>query len=201
MFCQNQLWIRDLTNDKEFLLPKRNYNTYFRVNKSYWYNPHDTLLTRFYDPKFPSDSGFIGNPFDYMDATQDSITLKLDYTWKGGQTFPKTIPPSYDRAGNMLFQTVYFTPYTRKIALNDISEIYVQRTYHKFSDDVWIWGGFLGGISLVASPFVFFLEDKKLGAGMFAFGAAGVGASIISYKFHFGYKEFKKPHFEFFWDQ
>lgn len=201
LFSQNQLWIRDLTKDKEFLLPKMNYETYFRVPVSYYHYPHDTLFSRFYPTQFPPDSGFIGNPFDYIDAIDDSITLELDYVWKQGMTIPKTIPLTYDSTGRVQITTVYLTPYTRRIALDDISEIYVQRTYHDFSEDVWIWGGFLGGISLLASPFVFFFEDKKLGAGMFAFGAAGVGASIISYKYHFGYKEYKKPHFEFFWDK
>ncbi len=201
LYCQNQLWVKDLTKDKDFLLPIKNYETFFRVPASKYHYPHDSLFARFYPTRFLPDSGFIGNPFDYLDAYEDSITLELDFTWKQGMAVPTTKPFSYDSSGRVQITMVYLTPYTRRIALDDISEIYVQRTYHDFSEDVWIWGGFLGGISLLASPFVFFFEDKKLGAGMFAFGAAGVGASIISYKYHFGYKEYKKPHFEFFWDK
>lgn len=201
LFCQNQLWIRDLTNDKEFLLPKRNYNTYFRVNKSYWYNPHDTLLSRFYNPQFSLDSSFIGNPFEFVSASDDSITLELDYYWKQGITFPTSTPPTYDSTGTIQVQTLYLTPYTRRIALDDISEIYVQRTYHKFSDDVWVYGGFFGALSVILSPFFYFTDNKEVGIGLFSLGAAGITASVISYKFHIGYDEFKKPHFEFFWDQ
>ena len=205
LFSQNQLWIRDLTKDKKFLLPKRNYETYFRISLSKYPLLNDSILQRLNinNSEFPYDSGYVGSPYEYVGARNDSLLLELDPYWRKGMIIPvdsANADTSIVNNGHTFLNTYYF-PNSHIIALNDITEIQIQRTYSKFSEQVWVYGGLLGSGCILVSPLVYFLEDKKAGIGLFATGVVGVTASLISYKMYFGYREFKKPHFEFFWDQ
>jgi len=81
------------------------------------------------------------------------------------------------------------------IPLSDISEIFVRRTYNKTVEQISIWGGVLGVVSLSSTPIFYFTDHKELAAGWLALGITSITASIVSYKIHVGYDKYKKPYF------
>jgi hypothetical protein len=107
--CQNDIWVVNNKNGKEFLIPKENNQTFFRVlqNKI---TLERNKIPSVQNKKFPIDSGYVGSPYEYKNVSQDSITLELSPIWKNSLT-------KY----NMQY----------RIALSDITEIHVQGTYNK----------------------------------------------------------------------
>jgi hypothetical protein len=125
--------------------------------------------------EFPVDSGYIGTPYDYQGVTLDSVTLRLPYLWENSMKN---------------YQMQYRIPFS------DVNEICVQRTYNKTTEQIWVYGGVLGVVGLIAGPSYYFTDHKALGVGWFALGVSSITASIVSYKVHFGYDKYQRPYFK-----
>lgn len=172
--CQNDICLVRKKNYKELLLPIEHYQLYFRVIPSS--NIFDqNKMPLIHAKEFPIDSGFIGTPYEYRGVSHDSITLELPDYWESS-------PAKY---------TMQY-----RIPLSDVSEIFVQRTYNKTTEQISIWGGALGVVSLISAPIYYFTDHKELAAGWLALGITSITASIVSYKIHFGYDKYKKPYFK-----
>ena len=171
---QNDIWLVRKKNGKELLLPIGHYQLYFKViptNNIFYQNNMPLIHAK----EFPIDSGFIGTPYEYRGVSLDSITMQLPDYW-----------------GN---SPVKYTMQYR-IPLSDVSEIFVQRTYNKTAEQISIWGGVLGVVSLISTPIFYFTDHKELAAGWLALGITSTTASIVSYKIHVGYDKYKKPYFK-----
>ncbi|MBP7508398.1 MAG: hypothetical protein KA807_11275 [Prolixibacteraceae bacterium] len=171
--CQNDIVLINKKNKKEFILPKEHHQLYLKVI------PANKIFDKVKMPpiqakEFPIDSGYIGTPYEYRGITFDSITLQL---------------PNYWENSIKKYQMQF------RIPLSDVSEICVQRTYNKTTEQVWIWGGVLGVVGLIAGPSYYFTDHKALGIGWFALGISSITASVISYKIHFGYDKYKRLYF------
>ena len=170
------LWVVNTETQKVKLIPKNNYETIFKLRldkypKMQEINSHMTNRL-----KFPPDSGYIGSFLMYESILNDSIILKDEL---------------YGSFSN------YYHKFEYKIAVNDITEIYLQRTYNKKIENLWVYGGFFGALSLIVSPFFYFNDNKPVGIILFSLGAVSTSSSYIAFKLHIGFEEFKKPKFKF----
>ncbi len=172
--CQNDILLINKKNNKEVVLPKEHYQLYFKVtptNNTFSKDRMPPILSN----EFPVDSGYIGTPYDYQGVTLDSVTLRLPYLWENSMKN---------------YQIQYRIPFS------DVNEICVQRTYNKTTEQIWIYGGVLGVVGLIAGPSYYFTDHKALGVGWFALGVSSITASIVSYKVHFGYDKYQRPYFK-----
>lgn len=173
----NELWVRDLKKQKEYIIPKKNFETYFRLplEKLPSIKPETSILLN--SNRFKFEDGYIGGLLSFDTIKEDSLCLMFKLYF--------SLAPEY----NQTFK--YFVNY------NDIIEIQLQRTHNKLLENIWVYGGLVGGSCLLVSPLIYFFENKNAGIALFSTGIAATTASIISYKLYFGFDKYDKLKFEF----
>jgi hypothetical protein len=172
-----ELWAIDLATKKSKLIPKKHYETYFRVNLDKYpvIQPKDSIFL--FLKEFVPDSGYIGGIFTYESIRNDSLILAISHH--------SSLAPELN----------YRSEY--QLSIQDITQIHLQQTYIKATENIWVYGGVVGVLSLLVSPVIYFTESKPIGSGLFAFGSLATAASIVSYKIHFGYRKFGRSKYEF----
>lgn len=171
------LWAIDTKKNKDFLISKNNYETYFRVPIKKFPDilPRDSIFFR--SNRFSPDSGYIGGFLNYVSIENDSLFLRLDM-------FSCFAP-------GKIHESEY------SISVRDIQEIYLQRSYNKSLENIWVYGGLIGVISLISSPLFYFNENKPTGLSIFSLGVVSISASFISFDLLKEFREFKKPRYKF----
>lgn len=174
----NELWVRDLKKQKEFMIPKKNFETYFRLplEKLPILKPEESIL--FDSEEYKLKDGYIGGLLSFDSIKEDSLCLMF-------KSYFSLAPEK-----NQTYK--YFANY------NDIIEIQLQRTHNKLLENIWVYGGLVGGSCLLVSPLIYFFENKNAGIALLSTGIAATTASIISYKLYFGFDKYDKLKFEFF---
>jgi len=174
----NELWVRDLNKHKEYMIPRKSFETYFRlpIEKLPILTQKESIL--FNSEEYKLNDGYIGGLLSFDSIKEDSLCLMF-------KSYFSLAPEN-----NQTYK--YFVNY------NDIIEIQLQRTHNKLLENIWVYGGLVGGSCLLVSPLIYFFDNKNAGIALFSTGIAATTASIISYKLYFGFDKYDKLKFEFF---
>lgn len=174
----NELWVRDLNKHKEYMIPRKSFETYFRlpIEKLPILTQKESIL--FNSEEYKLNGGYIGGLLSFDSIKEDSLCLMF-------KSYFSLAPEN-----NQTYK--YFVNY------NDIIEIQLQRTHNKLLENIWVYGGLVGGSCLLVSPLIYFFDNKNAGIALFSTGIAATTASIISYKLYFGFDKYDKLKFEFF---